>query len=113
MLHQSQKFTKRFDANTYLRILDAWQCLDLAAEAGCETLEDAFMKCRNHKFLVFSIDSDVCFYPEEQAEVMDYLKRAGADATRITVHTDKGHDSFLLEPELYRPYIRAFLLENI
>jgi len=113
MLHQSQKFTKRFDANTYLRIIDSWQRLDLAAEAGCETLEEAFLKCRNHKFFVFSIDSDVCFYPEEQAGVMSYLKGAGADATRITVHTDKGHDSFLLEPELYRPYIRAFLTEDV
>ena len=23
----------------------------------------------------------------------------------ITVHSDKGHDSFLLEPELYTPHI--------
>jgi len=113
MLHQAQKFIKRFDANTYLRILDAWQRLDLAAEAGCDSLDEAFMKCRNHKFLVFSIDSDVCFYPEEQAEIMQYLKRAGADATRITVHTEKGHDSFLLEPSLFQPYIRAILLETI
>lgn len=113
MLHQAQKFTKRFDANTYLRITDAWQRLDLAAEAGCDTLREAFMKCRNHKFLVFSIDSDVCFYPEEQAELMEYLKKAGADATRITVHTEKGHDSFLLEPSLFQPYIRAVLMETI
>ena len=113
MLHQVQKFTKRFDANTYLRIIDAWQRLDLAAEADCNTLEQAFLRCRNHRFLVFSIDSDVCFYPEEQAEVISHLKAAGADATRITVHTDKGHDSFLLEPNLYQPYLRAFLFENI
>lgn len=113
MLHQAQKFIKRFDANTYLRIIDAWQRLDLAAEAGCDCLEEAFMKCRNHRFLVFSIDSDVCFYPEEQAEVMQYLKKAGADATRITVHTEKGHDSFLLEHSLFQPYIRAILLETI
>ena len=112
MLHHAQKFVRRFDANTYLRILDAWQRLDLAAESGCNTLDEAFMKCRNHKFLVFSIDSDVCFYPEEQAELMEYFKRAGADATRITVHTDKGHDSFLLEPNLFQPYLRAFLMEN-
>ncbi|MCU0771051.1 MAG: homoserine O-acetyltransferase [Verrucomicrobia bacterium] len=113
MLHQAQKFVRRFDANTYLRILDAWQRLDLAAEAGCESIEEAFMKCRNHKFLVFSIDSDVCYYPEEQAEIMEYLKKAGADATRITVHTEKGHDSFLLEPALFRPYFRALLMDNL
>lgn len=113
MLHQAQKFVRRFDANTYLRIIDAWQRMDLAAEAGCESLEEAFMKCRNHRFLVFSIDSDVCFYPEEQAELMDYLKKVGADATRITVHTEKGHDSFLLEPALFQPYLRALLMETL
>ncbi len=113
MLHQAQKFTRRFDANTYLRIVDAWQRLDLAAEAGCATLDEAFARCRNHKFLVFTIDSDVCYYPDEQAELMDFLKRAGADATRITVHTEKGHDSFLLEPNLYQPYFRALLMETL
>ena len=44
---------------------------------------------------------------------MEHLKQAGVDATRITVHSEKGHDSFLLEPDLFRPYIRAFLLEDI
>lgn len=112
MLHHAQKFIKRFDANTYLRIVDAWQRMDLAAEAGCDTLEEAFHKCRDHKFLVFSIDSDVCYYPEEQAELVDYLKKAGAEATRITVHTEKGHDSFLREPSLFQPYLRAFLMET-
>lgn len=113
MLHQVQKFTQRFDANTYLRILDAWQRMDLATEAGCGSLQDAFDRCRHQKFLVFTIDSDVCFYPDEQADIMGFLKRAGADATRITVHTNKGHDSFLLEPNLYKPYFRALLMETL
>ncbi len=112
MLHQAQKFTKRFDANTYLRIISAWQQFDLAAEALCESIDEAFVRCRNQKFLIFSIDSDVCFYPEEQAQLADQLKNAGADATRITVHSDKGHDAFLLEPVLFQPYLRAFLAEN-
>jgi homoserine O-acetyltransferase len=29
----------------------------------------------------------------------------------ITVHSDKGHDSFLLEPQLYTPHL-AFTLEG-
>jgi homoserine O-acetyltransferase len=109
MLHQAQKFTRRFDANTYLRIVNAWQQFDLAAEAACASLEEAFARCRGQRFHIFSIDSDVCFYPEEQALLADQLKRADVDATRITVHSEKGHDSFLLEPVLYEPYIRAFL----
>ncbi|MGB0580733.1 MAG: homoserine O-acetyltransferase MetX [Limisphaerales bacterium] len=109
MLHQSQKFTRRFDANTYLRIIHAWQQFDLAQEAGCDTALEAFARCTGQRFHIFSIDSDVCFYPEEQAQLAEQLKRAGVDSTRITVHSEKGHDSFLLEPVLFEPYIRAFL----
>ena len=109
MLHQSQKFTQRFDANTYLRIIHAWQQFDLAKEAGCESVGEAFARCTDQRFHIFSIDSDVCFYPEEQAQLAEQLKQAGVDSTRITVHSEKGHDSFLLEPILFEPYIRAFL----
>lgn len=112
MLHHTRKFIRRFDANTYLRIVDAWQRLDLAADAGANNLVEAFAKCRDQQFLVFSIDSDVCFYPEEQADLAEHLKQAGVKSTRITVHTDKGHDSFLREPNLFRPYLRAFLAEG-
>jgi homoserine O-acetyltransferase len=58
---------------------------------------------------VFSIDSDFCFYPEEQAELIGHLEQAGVESMHITVHSTKGHDSFLLEPDLYTPHI-AWLL---
>lgn len=109
MRHQGQKFVQRFDANTYLRILDAWNRFDLAREAVADDLPTLFHRCRQQNFLVFTIDSDACFYPAEQAELMEVLKKAGVNATRITVHSDKGHDSFLLEPHLYRPFLRAVL----
>lgn len=109
MLHQGQKFVQRFDANTYLRILDAWNRFDLVHEAVASDLVTLFQRCRKQDYLVFTIDSDACYYPEEQADLMEVLKKAGVSATRITVHSDKGHDSFLLEPHLYRPFLRAVL----
>ncbi|MCC7377018.1 MAG: homoserine O-acetyltransferase [Verrucomicrobiales bacterium] len=109
MLHQGQKFVKRFDANTYLRILDAWNRFDLVREAVATDLVALFQRCRKHNYLVFTIDSDACYYPEEQAYLMEVLKKAGVNATRITVHSDKGHDSFLLEAHLYGPFLRAVL----
>jgi homoserine O-acetyltransferase len=33
MWHQGTKFIERFDANSYLRLMEAWQTFDLAAEA--------------------------------------------------------------------------------
>lgn len=107
MLHQGKKFVKRFDANTYLRIIDMWSRFDACKEVGVDSVKELFKKCADHKqeFLVFSIDSDFCFYPEEQADIVAGLEAAGVDAMHITVHSDKGHDSFLLEPALYTPHI--------
>lgn len=113
MLHQGKKFVGRFDANTYLRIIDLWSRYDATDEGDAETPEDLFERARlaGQNWLVFSIDSDFCFYPEEQAELVKHLENAKVDVMHIIVHSDKGHDSFLLEPNLYTPHI-AWLLAN-
>ena len=109
MLHQGQKFVRRFDANTYLRILDAWQWLDLLAEAGASDFTELFSRCRGQEFLVFSIDSDAAFYPVEQSRLVHALKKEHVPVMWITVHSDKGHDSFLIEPKLFTPHLKQAL----
>ncbi|WP_420612230.1 homoserine O-acetyltransferase MetX [Candidatus Spongiisocius sp.] len=110
MWHQGQKFVKRFDANAYLRTMWAWQDFDLYADAEREekTLRE-MLAAGDHKYLVFSIDSDVCYYPGEQKELAEELKAAGVDFNWITVHSEKGHDAFLLEPHLFEPHLRYHL----
>jgi len=107
MLHQGKKFVKRFDANTYLRIADMWLRFDPLRDAKVLDYEALFArsKAAEHHYLVFSIDSDFCFYPEEQAELVSHLEKAGVSNMHITVHSSKGHDSFLLEPDLYTPHL--------
>lgn len=114
MLHQGKKFTKRFDANTYLRIIDMWSRYDAVREGNAETPAQLLARSREagHQFLVFSIDSDFCIYPEEQAELVKHLEEAGVDNLHVTVHSDKGHDSFLLEPELYAPHVHYLLRDR-
>ena len=111
MLHQGKKFVRRFDANTYLRIIDLWSRYDATHEGDAETPADLFERARlaGQRWLVFSIDSDFCFYPEEQAELVKHLENSRVDVMHITVHSDKGHDSFLLEPNLYTPHISWLL----
>jgi homoserine O-acetyltransferase len=111
LLHHGEKFTERFDANTYLRIMEAWQRFDLVAETESEGFEDLFEACRHQRYMVFSIDSDVAFFPEEQRRVVHALKANGVPCRYIIVHSDKGHDSFLLEPELFAPHL-IYSLEN-
>lgn len=111
MLAQGKKFVKRFDPNTYLRIIDLWSRFDPVTEGGAADPGELLKRSKDagHQWLVFSIDSDFCFYPEEQTELAQHLTSAGIDPMHITVHSDKGHDSFLLEPHLYTPHIQWLL----
>ncbi len=112
MLHQGQKLPRRFDANSYLRILDAWQSFDLLREGGASDFAELFARCRHQRYLQFTIDSDMCFAPEEQLRLELALEEAGIENVRVTVHSTKGHDSFLIEPHLYGPQLKFFLEES-
>ena len=109
MWHQGQKFVQRFDANSYLRLMQAWQTSDLLGEAGVSNFDELFSPCRHQRHMVFSIDSDVCYYPEEQVALAAALKQAQVPVRHVTVHSDKGHDAFLLEPELFEPHLTQTL----
>ncbi|MEO1069118.1 MAG: alpha/beta fold hydrolase, partial [Cyanobacteria bacterium J06638_6] len=104
MFHQGEKFAERFDANSYLRIMDMWQRFSLNTQQP-----GLFKDCGHQQYLIFSVDSDVCFYPDEQKAIVQTLEAAQVEVKHITVHSDKGHDSFLLEPDLYAPYIHFIL----
>lgn len=109
ILHQGRKFLDRFDANTYLYLIAAWTHFHLKKDAGFESYKALFERCRHQEYLIFSIDSDVCFYPEEQEEIHRHLQTADVKSNYLTVHSVKGHDSFLLEPDLYADPIKTLL----
>lgn len=109
LLHQGRKFVDRFDANTYLRILEIWQRFDAFGDAGVTESRELFARCKKQQWLIFSIGSDVCFYPDQQQQLAKGLHEADVPNMHITVHSDKGHDSFLLEPGLYTPHLQFAL----
>lgn len=109
---QGLDFVQRFDANTYLRIVDAWQRYDLLNDTGKSSFEDVFSACKQQRHLIFSIEGDACFTPDQQERQYDLLRKVGAQAQRIMVDSEKGHDSFLLEPHLFAPFIMDFLRPN-
>ncbi|MGF1571893.1 MAG: homoserine O-acetyltransferase [Sumerlaeia bacterium] len=109
LLHQGKKFVRRFDANSYLRIINAWQSFDLPTKVAGGNAVKTFARCKNQHWVVFSISSDVCFYPNEQQAIVDALKANNVHHIYITAHSDKGHDSFLLEPDLYTPHMKLVL----
>jgi homoserine O-acetyltransferase len=109
LLHQGRKLIKRFDANSYIQLIAAWSDHDLLKNTGTSDYAALFTPCRHQKYLVISIDDDVCFYPGEQREIRNRLIENNIACEYLSVPSDKGHDSFLLEPDLYTDAIQSAL----
>lgn len=114
MLHQGAKFARRFDANSYLRIVDMWITFDLATQSGKGSVDACFEDFAKNRVpvLLFSIDTDYCFTAKSVEGYYQRLVRNGVNARHVQIISDKGHDSFLLEPELYNTAIKYFLLDT-
>jgi len=107
--HQGEKLVIRFDPNSYLRIIDSWSNYDLLGETGAGSYEEALSVCRDQRWHVFTIDTDACFYPGEQEQLVAALGRAGVPVEWIKVSSAKGHDAFLTEPHLFDEALRNAL----
>jgi homoserine O-acetyltransferase len=103
------RFVDRFDANSYLIMLDLWQRTDFLRLYSRSNYLELFARCRRTPFLVIGIDSDCCFPVAQQFSLYESLRGAGVPADLSVVTSTKGHDSFLLEPELYTRALRSFL----
>ncbi len=99
--HHGEKLVARFDANSYLRLLDALDSHDLARDRG--SLTETLCAIRQ-PVLVVSIDSDALYLPEEQRT----LARQLPDAQLISIDSPHGHDGFLIDAERIEPVIRDF-----
>lgn len=109
ILHQGRKLVRRFDANSYLYLIAAWSNYHLRRDCGAKDYGEVFANCKHQEYLVISINDDVCFYPDEQDYLFRQLVDNGIKAEFLSVSSDKGHDSFLLEPHLYLEAIKDVL----
>ena len=114
MLHQGTKFAKRFDANAYIRIVNMWASFDLPTLGGVASLDEAFACYARHgiPFMIFSINTDCCFTPRGISHFYRRLLKNGVQARYACIRSQKGHDSFLLEPELYEKGIVSSLSDT-
>ncbi|HBE00905.1 MAG TPA: homoserine O-acetyltransferase, partial [Spirochaetia bacterium] len=101
--HQGNKFTGRFDANSYLYITLAMDKFDLEKNA-CSRFAAG-----QSEFLILSITSDWLFPPEQQLEITRILLKARRHVSYVSIESDYGHDAFLIENESLSKSISAFL----
>ena len=74
-----------------------------------DNFKDMFSRCTHQNYLIFTINSDVCFYPHQQEELRKALSEGGINPMHITVHSEKGHDSFLVNEQEFLKTLKGFI----
>jgi homoserine O-acetyltransferase len=104
--YKGEHFVKRFDANSYLRIMEAMDAFDLAERYG--SLQDAFARVRA-KILIVALSSDWLFPSEQSLELASALIRCGKSVSYCRLDAPHGHDAFLVDITGLSKVVRAFL----
>lgn len=107
--YQGKKLVNRFDANTYLRFLDAMDHHDVGRGRG--GLEEA-VKNISAQVLTIGIKEDIYFPVRQQREFHHICQLAGINSTYHEFSSDYGHDAFLVEYQLFGQQIQQFLAEE-
>ena len=106
--YHGAKLVRRFDANSYLVICKAMDLHDIGR--GRSGPVAALNRVRVPT-LTMSIDSDALYFPYQQEEIRDALHAQGTPVEHVVIHSDHGHDAFLLEIEQVGDGVAAFLAE--
>jgi homoserine O-acetyltransferase len=104
--YQGHKFTKRFDANSYLYITKALDYYDVAQGYG--TMHEAINRIQV-PVLVMSFSSDWLYTEREARLLVDALEKANKDVEYHHITAFFGHDSFLVETETMHNVVGGFL----
>lgn len=104
--YQGEKFSKYFDANTYLLITRALDYFDPARGFGGH-LAPALAAAKS-KFLIASFTTDWRFAPDRSREIVQALLQNGQEVTYAEIDAPHGHDAFLLEDPRYHQLVRAY-----
>lgn len=106
--YNGDKFTRRFDANSYLYVTKALDYFDLAGQHG-GSLTAAFTNSTDVTFLVISFTSDWLYPSYHSKELVKALTASGCDVTYLDIESSWGHDAFLLEVDTMTRLLGSFL----
>jgi homoserine O-acetyltransferase len=101
--HHGDKLARRFDAGTYVRLTESMLTHDLGRDRGGVETALAQITART---LVVAVDSDRLFLPSESERVQRGVP--GAEPLHV-IHSDHGHDGFLIEFDQLGPAVAEFL----
>ena len=100
------KFTRRFDANSYITVVNAMTSHDVGrARGGVESALGRVLA----RSLVVGIDSDRLYSVDGQRTIAAGLGSSIHGPEPIVIHSPFGHDAFLIEDDLIGAPLRALL----
>lgn len=102
--HHATKLARRFDAGTYAALTDVMNTHDVGRGRGGIT---AALKAITARVVVAGVDSDRLYPLQQQRELAQAIPTA-VGGLRV-VHSDFGHDGFLIEREAVGALVRETL----
>jgi homoserine O-acetyltransferase len=103
----ADRFVGSFDPNSYLYLSRAMDWFDLADHGGA--VDIALAKTQARRALVIGVTTDILFPIEQQREIAEGLRGAGAIVDYHALASIQGHDSFLVDFERFAPPVADFL----
>lgn len=100
------KFSGAFDANCYLYLSHASDLFDLAEYGG--SLDAGFKRLQLERALIIGVRTDTLFPLEQQRELATGIAAVCNDTQLVELDCIRGHDSFLVEMDAFRPVICEF-----
>lgn len=105
--HHGDKLARRFDANTYVTLTRSMITHDLGRDRGGVDNALAQVTARG---LVIAVDTDRLFPVAQSERIAQHVP--GAGPLRV-VHSDYGHDGFLIEADQVGAHVADFLGELV
>ncbi len=105
--YQGEKFSTRFDANTYMLMTKALDYFDPAAD-----FDNDLVTCLSRSqcdYLVVSFTTDWRFSPARSEEIVNALMHADKNVSYACIESDNGHDAFLLPIPRYMDIFKAYM----
>jgi len=105
--YQGERFSGRFDANTYILMTRALDYFDPTLNESIPLPQ--VLSTTACKFLVLSFTTDWRFSPSRSEEIVDALIQAGKPVSYTRLESAHGHDAFLIPDATYGRIFKAFM----
>ena len=104
----AQRFVRHFDPNSYMYLSRASDWFDIA-EYGGGNVRAGLLRICIEQALVIGVSTDILFPLEQQEQIADGLREAGAEVEFVALDSPQGHDAFLVDIPNYSRAIGTFL----